>query len=169
MGVTIHFEGQLTSEQAYRELVQLVSSIAESEGWRTELIAPEEVTLLRVRDEKDWDYIGPVKGVALFLHNDCDPVRFEFDKDLYVQEFTKTQFAGPEYHLKVLNLLRTVRPLFRELKVHDEGEFWDTGDRAVLQDHFKAIEKMIADMLKEDPSARVKVRQPNGKIIDIIA
>jgi hypothetical protein len=168
MGVTIHFEGQLASEQAYRELVELASSVAKSEGWRTELIASDEVTLLRVRDEKDWYYTGPVKGIAVFLHDDCDPVRFEFDKDLYVQEFTKTQFAGPEYHLKVIDLLRTVQPLFGELKVDDEGEFWDTGDRSILQDHFKTIEKMIAARLKENSSARVKVKEPDGKIIDIM-
>ena len=95
MGVTVHFEGQLFSEQAFRQLVELVSSRARSAGWRTELIASDEVTLLRVRDERDWVYIGPVKGIAVFMHDDCDPARFEFDKDLYVQEFTKTQFAGP--------------------------------------------------------------------------
>ena len=33
---------------------------------------------------------------------------------------------------------------------------------------FKTIEKMIADMLKENLSARVKVKDPDGKIIDII-
>jgi hypothetical protein len=127
------------------------------------------VTLLRVRDEKDWDYTGPVKGVAVHLHEDCDPVRFEFDRDLYVQEFTKTQFAGAEYHLKVIDLLRTVQPLFQELKVDDEGEYWDTGDQAVLQDHLKTIDKIIEDELKKNPAARMKVREPDGKIIDLIS
>jgi hypothetical protein len=168
MGVTIHFEGQLISEGAYQDLVGLVSSIAEANGLRTEPIESAEVTLLRVRDERGCDYTGPVKGIVVFLHDDCDPLRLEFDKDLYVQEFTKTQFAGPEYHLKVIELLRTVQPLFRELMVDDEGEFWDTGDRTVLQYHFMTIEKMLADLLKENPSARVKVKEPNGKIIDII-
>jgi hypothetical protein len=115
MGVTIHYEGHLTNEAAYNDLLGLVSSIAEAKGWQTEAIASEKVTLLRVRDEKNWNYTGPVKGVAVLLHDDCDPVRFEFDKDLYVQEFTKTQFAGPEYHLKVIDLLRTVQPVFRDL------------------------------------------------------
>jgi len=168
MGVTIHFQGQLTSEAAYRDLVGLVASIAEAEGWRTEPIASREVTLLRVRDEKDWDYTGPVKGVAVDLHEDCDPVRFEFDKDLYAQEFTKTQFAGAEYHLKVIALLKAVQPFFRELKVDDEGEFWDTGNRAILQDHLNTIDKMIEDKLRENPTARVKVKEPDGKIIDLI-
>ncbi len=156
------------TKQPYKDLLRLVSGVADAEGWLTEAIAPCEATLLRVRDDKDWTYTGPVKGIAVLLHDDCEPVRFEFDKDLYVQEFTKTQFAGPEYHLKVIDLLRTVQPLFRQLTVEDEGEFWDTGDRGVLQDHFKTIQTMLAD-LKENPSARVRVKEPGGKIIDIIS
>jgi hypothetical protein len=46
MGVPIHYEGQLTSEAAHQDLVCLVSSIAEAEGWLTEPIASGEVTLL---------------------------------------------------------------------------------------------------------------------------
>jgi hypothetical protein len=39
MGVTIHFKGQLNDEAAYHGLVEFVSSIAETEGWRYEPIA----------------------------------------------------------------------------------------------------------------------------------
>ena len=81
MGVTIHFEGQLKNEAAYQDLVGLASSIAGAEGWPTEPIASGEVTLSRVRDEKDWDYTGPVKGIVIYLHEDCDPLRLEFDRD----------------------------------------------------------------------------------------
>jgi hypothetical protein len=168
MGVTIHFEGQLTNQAAFQNLVGLVSLLANHHGWQTEPIASDEVTLLRVRDEKEWDYTGPVKGITVYLHPDCDPVRFEFDRDLYMQEYTKTQFAGVECHLKVIYLLRTVQPLFRELKVDDEGEFWETGDLAILQDHLETVEKMINEMLKENPAARTKVKEPDGRIIDLI-
>jgi hypothetical protein len=65
MGVTIHFEGQLAS------------SIADAEGWQIETIASGDVTLPRVRDEKDWNYTGPVKGIVIYVHEDCDPVRLE--------------------------------------------------------------------------------------------
>ena len=44
-------------------------------------------TLTRVRDEQDWDYVGPVKGVVISTDEDCDHVRLEFDSDLYAQEF----------------------------------------------------------------------------------
>jgi hypothetical protein len=60
-----------------------------AEGWPIQPIASGEVTLSRVRDEKDWDYIGPVNGIVIYLHEDCDPVRLEFDRDLYIQEFIK--------------------------------------------------------------------------------
>jgi hypothetical protein len=168
MGVTIHFEGQLLDEKAYQELMAFVSSTAKVEVWRTEPIESKKVTLLRVRDEQDWDYTGPVKGIAVYLHEDCDPVRLEFDENLYLQEFTKTQFAGVDWHLKVVGLLKAIQSYFRELKVDDEGEFWDTGDRAILQDHLDTIDKIIEEKFRENPAASVKVKEPDGKIIDLI-
>src|SRR5882724_3021013 len=105
MGVTIHFEGQLFDESAFDALVPAVTTFAKERGWSTQQIECQEVTLLRVRDEEDWDYSGPTKGVVIYPNVDCDPVRLEFDKDLYVQEFTKTQFAGVQTHLQVLELL----------------------------------------------------------------
>ena len=168
MGVTIHFEGQLLDEEAYQKLMGFVSSTARAEGWQTEPIESREVTLLRVRNDQDWDYTGPVKGIALYLHEDCDPVRLEFDADLYLQEFTKTQFAGVDWHLKVIGLLKAIRPYFRELMVNDEGEFWDTGDRAILQDHFDTSREMIKKAFDENPGASMKVKAPDGKIIDLM-
>ena len=67
------------------------------QGWLTEPIESEQNSLLRVRNkEEEWNYVGPVSGIVLYPSEDYDPVRLEFDSDLYVQEFTKTQFAGPE-------------------------------------------------------------------------
>ena len=169
MGVTIHFEGQLTSEAAYQALVGLVSSIAEAKGWLTEPIASGEVTLLRVRDEEDWDYTGPVKGIVVYLHEDCDPVRLEFDRDLYLQEFTKTQFAGVQIHLDVLKLLKATQPLFRNLKVEDEGEWWETEDTHILTEHFSRSQKAIEAELRKTPSAQMKVKDPSGRIMDLIS
>ena len=78
MGVTIHFEGKLHSEAAYEDLIAAVTTIAKTQNWPTEAIVSAETTLLRVRDEQDWDYTGPVKGIEVHLHDDCDPVRLEF-------------------------------------------------------------------------------------------
>lgn len=93
----------------------------------TEHIESEEVTLPRIRDDKEWDYCVPIKRLVIYPHEDCDPIRLEFDRDLYIQEFTKTQFAGARIHLKVLELLSVIRPFFSEFSIEDEGEYWEKG------------------------------------------
>jgi hypothetical protein len=94
MGVTVHFEGRLKSEHAFARLLQRVAEIAKAKTWLTEMFEKSDATLLRVRNEENWDYKGPTRGITLYIHEDCDPLRLEFDEDLYIQEFVKTQFAG---------------------------------------------------------------------------
>jgi hypothetical protein len=167
MGVTIHFEGQLKNEVAYQQLLEEVSSIAKAEGWSSEAIESRVTTLSRVRDEQDWDYVGPVKGIVISIAEDCDPVRLEFDRDLYVQEFAKTQFAGVEAHLKVLELLKALRPFFHDLKV-DEGEYWETGNLRGLTEHMNRAQKAIEAELEKYSHGRMKVKTPSGRIMDLV-
>ena len=168
MGVTIHFEGQLKNEAAYQQLLEEVSSIANAEGWSSEAIESGITTLSRVRDEQGRDYVGPVKGIVISIAEDCDPVRLEFDSDLYVQEFTKTQFAGVQAHLKVLELLKALRPFFRDLRVEDEGEYWETGNLQGLTDHLNRAQKAIEAELEKYPNGQMKVKTPSGRIMDLV-
>ena len=82
MGVTVHFEGRLKNDAAFLGLVSRIEQIAREGTLLTEKFENQEVKLLRVRDEVEWDYVGPTKGIILYLHEDCDPVRLEFDRDL---------------------------------------------------------------------------------------
>ena len=85
MGVTVHFQGYLKGEEAFAALIRRVEETAKAKTWLTEKFENNEITLLRVRaNEEDWDYTGPTKGIILYLHEDCEPVRLEFDRDLYV-------------------------------------------------------------------------------------
>jgi hypothetical protein len=95
LGVTIHFEGQLLDDGAFSALIEAATTFAKENGWRSELFESPNVTLLRVRDEADWDYVGPVKGIQDFPHDDCDPIRLEFDRDLYIQQYTKPNSPVP--------------------------------------------------------------------------
>lgn len=169
MGVTIHFEGRLKSEAVYQDVVGLASSIARAKGWATRAIASDEVTLSRVRDERDWDYTGPVKGIVIYVHEDCDPLRLEFDCDLYVQEFVKTQFAGVEIHIDVLKLLKAIEPFFCQLNVDDEGEWWESEDTSILTEHFSRSQRVIEAELRKTPSAQMKVKTPEGRIMDLLS
>jgi hypothetical protein len=169
LGVTVHFEGKLRNEEAFAALVRRVGEIVAAETLLTEKFEKGEVTLLRVRaDEEEWDYIGPTKGVILYLHEDCEPVRLEFDRDLYVQEWVKIQFAGAPTHLELIKLLRDIQQFFENLKVADEGEYWETGNEAVLADHIRRCDEAIAELARASPSAQVKVREPNGRLTDLI-
>ncbi|MGZ4829415.1 MAG: hypothetical protein ACXV78_07195 [Candidatus Angelobacter sp.] len=168
MGVTIHFEGQLFNEAAFRALVETTRTFARENGWPTEPLRSRNAKLLRVRDEVDWNYDGPVKGIRVFPHDDCEPIRLEFDSYLYIQEYTKTQFAGATIHLRVLDLLALIQPFFSTFSVNDEGEYWETRDLTVLVEHMNRTQEVIEDILREDPSAAMKVKTPEGRIIDLI-
>jgi hypothetical protein len=168
LGVTVHFEGKLRSEKAFVDLLRRVEATAKTKTWLTEKFEISEVTLLRVRGDEEWDYKGPTKGVILYVHEDCDPVRLEFDRDLYLQEFVKTQFAGVPAHLELIALLRDLQKFFEGLKVEDEGEYWETNNEAVLMEHIRCCDEMIAEEARKNPSAQVKVRTPDGRLMDIL-
>jgi hypothetical protein len=102
------------------------------------------------------------------VHEDCEPLRLEFDRDLYVQEWVKTQFAGVPIHLEVIRLLRDLQQFFETFKVADEGEYWETANEAVLAAHIRSCNDAIADRRSEYPSAQIKVREPNGRLTDLI-
>jgi hypothetical protein len=98
MGVTIHFEGRVKGATAYSLLVDEIREFGASHAWPIEEIPRANRSLKRVRNEQNWDYSGPTFGILLSPDPNCDPLRFEFDNDFYIQEFVKTQFAGDSYN-----------------------------------------------------------------------
>ena len=169
MGVTIHFQGRVRDHAAMADMLQFARRFASEHGWLTDEINDANVKLLRVdENERDCDYTGPVTGVKLIPSNDCEPVKLEFDTDLYVQEWTKTQFAGAEIHLMVCDFLHAIEPYFEMLKVNDEAEYWDTGDIELLKKYLADCDRFIEEHLREHPTTKVKVKTPTGRIVDMI-
>ena len=123
----------------------------------------------RVRDEKDWDYSGITFGLELQPSESSDPLRFEFDEDFYVQEFIKTQFAGTDLHIEVIELFRLIKPYFDKLEIFDEGEFWETRDANRLIEHIENCDRALQKMLAENPKARGPVRLADGRIVDFMS
>jgi len=168
MGVTIHFEGKIRDDEAYQEICKLAHVFAEEKNWPIELIDEQEVTLNRVKNEEDWNYVGPVKGLVMQPHENSDPLRLEFDKDLYVQEYIKTQFAPTECHIAITTLLRNLTPFFENLEVIDEAEYFETGNKAQLQHHLDRCFEMLDEYLENSEKYYGPVRLENGRIIDIM-
>jgi len=51
--------------------------------------------------------------------------------------FTKTQWAGADVHLKVVQILKQLsEKYFSDFVVNDESDFWDHGDEKLLRERF---------------------------------
>jgi len=166
MGVTIHFEGRLNL-QNYLGLISLATNFAFANNMKYFLFEEENKTLERVEDEEDWDYIGPVKGIKIQPDIDCDPL-LEFDNNYYIQEYCKTQFTDIETNLKIVNFLKEIKPLFEPFTVFDEGEYWDTGDIDLLQQHIDSCFTAINEAKVENINLSGPFRLADGRIVDLM-
>lgn len=168
MGVTIHFEGKLKSSTLYNEIIETAKDFAVSNDLAFSIFEEENKILQRVRDEKDWDYDGPTKGILIQPDINSDPFNLEFDKDLYLQEFCKTQFADVSVHILIIELLRKIEPYFEVLRVEDEGEYWETKDITLLQEHLDNCFRAIDEAKQENKSLNGPFRLQNGRIVDLM-
>jgi hypothetical protein len=168
MGVTIHFQGRARNEAALAGLLATAEDFARAHGWGVASLDADNAVLTRVVDDVEADYEGPVRGVELHLHEWCEPVRLEFDDTLFVQDWTKTQFAPIEIHKAVSALLERLAPFFESLIVEDEGEFYGVGDDTALRRHIETLDMTIAEIAAEAPGRRCRVRLPSGRIADVV-
>lgn len=168
MGVTIHFEGQLSSSDNYDKVINVAKNFAEHNHWECFEFQEDYKLLERVKDEKDWNYEGSTKGLRLQPDLNCDPLILEFDEDLYVQEFCKTQFADTSIHILIISLLRQIQSYFDNLIVENEGEYWETSDTNLLKQHIDTCNRVSEEMKKENSKMSGPFRLQNGRIVDLM-
>jgi len=167
-GVTIHYEGTAASPEAVEKILAAVSAFARKNKWKIEDASAVKGRLQRVIDEKDKDYEGKITGVVIRVTDNCEPLHFQFGDDLFMQDYVKTQFAGADIHIQIVQLLESLRPLFKKIDVVDEGDYWDFHDKAVLEGHMAKIDSMIEDIKKKNPKAQGPLRMKSGRIADVI-
>jgi hypothetical protein len=168
MGVTIHFEGKLRSEDSFNKVIDAAKQFALSNGLTFSIFEEQDKPLQRVKDEKDWDYQGPTKGIVIQPDLNSDPLNLEFDKDLFVQEYCKTQFADITVHILAIDILRQIAPSFENLKVEDEGQYWETSDINILQKHIDNCFIAIDEAKQENAHLQGPFRLANGRIVDLM-
>ena len=166
MGVTIHFEGRLKNEASLEAVLAETRNFCDEHSWPYESINEPHVKLSRVRDEKDWDYEGPIRGIAVQPHENSEPLRLEFDEDLYIQEYTKTQFSPIEIHVELVKLLRRLQPHFEHFEIIDEGEFFETGDKETLDHHINRCFEVLDEYLIQEDKYYGPVRLASKRIVD---
>jgi hypothetical protein len=153
MGVTIHYAGQLRDERRLNEVLTAAETYARAHGWE----------FIRTHSDEN----SP-NGFVVCPHVDCEPLEIKFGARNRFRNWVKTQFAGPEIHIQVLEFLRVIKPILGRLGVSDEGEFWTTRDKDTLCWHINRINELIAEYVVENPSTRTKVKTPEGRIVDLI-
>jgi hypothetical protein len=168
MGVTIHFEGQLRSLTDYKEVINIARGFAEFNEMEFSFFEEANKLLERVKDDIDWDYQGQTKGIRIQPDDNSDPLILEFDKEGYIQEYCKTQFAEIKIHIKIINLLKQIEPFFENLIVYDEGEYWETGNAEILEEHFENCFKAIEEAKKENIKLSGPFRISDGRIVDLM-
>lgn len=168
MGVTIHFEGQLKGDSEFERVMEIAKDFAEDYQLPYSFFVENNKKLSRVKNEKDWDYDGPTRGIKIQPHVNSDPLWLEFDKDNYLQEYCKTQFAKTHTHLIIIELLKNIEPYFIELLVFDEGEFWDTENEDLLKTNFDNCFKAIDDAKQERKNVDGPFRMEDGRMIDLM-
>ena len=158
MGVTIHYRGRLNDIGALPSLIDEVKDIATTMGWPFTVLdddwsQPCTATLRAGAVQPTIDGNLGLKGIQIHPHEECEPLALFFDKDGYLRSpmtmllildgtlkadkasvFIKTQFAGPDVHVWVIGFLKYLKKRhIANLKVMDEGRYWETGDRAELE------------------------------------
>jgi hypothetical protein len=164
MGVTIHFEGRLKDVAAADRALAIASRFAVEAGWRSEPVNESEPIPCGAGDGN-----VPRLGLTLFPHEASEPLWLAFDGAGCVRQHIKTQYAPVTVHMKVVELLRLLAGEFESLDVDDEGEYWETSDRAILESRIDECAVALGEMLRQEPRARGPVRLPNGRIADYIS
>jgi len=67
------------------------------------------------------------------------------DKELLLYTISsKTQYAGPDVHMLIINLLKYLSgKYFINFKLSDEGQYWETGDEKILQENFSRYNALL--------------------------
>lgn len=154
MGVTIHFKGTLNDPAQQAAILEELSEIAAEIGWSSTEI------------EHDTPH---VKGLVIGPPKGSEPLSFLFDNqgktrnltELVTNEFeteppysfTKTQFAPVDVHITIIKLLKYLKKKYiTDLEVFDEGSYWETEDKQLLQEKIDFLNdkiNMIAELLSE--------------------
>jgi hypothetical protein len=168
MGVTVHFEGRLKTREDFEKVIVIGQIFAKRKNAEIMKLDSDRKILNRVKNGKEWDYQGEVKGIQFLPDNNSDPLALEFDSDFYIQEFCKTQFAGISVHIEIIQFLKDIEPRFEELIVVDEGEFWETSDLIILEKRFNDFFEAAELAVQKNPKLKGPFRLGNGRIVDLM-
>jgi len=172
MGVTIYYHGRLHTTNSLPQLTQELIFAAEELGWKYNLVDERILGTLEVGvcipdpDDEDLSYVHSeyrpiderLQGIVIWPPG-AESLHITFNRagDLvfymptpeegvyWLMEYQhcKTQFSDIETHIAVCNLLRLVEPHMAEWEVEDEGDYWQSGNRAQLEEKLAQLNAIM--------------------------
>ena len=163
MGITIHYKGKLNNPDLLNTFCDEIKDITKDMNWSFN-------TLDNNLNKPNSSYIDenghikghiPLKGLNLIIHPKAESLSFLFDKNgnlrnllmmTYKNEaelegsyiFVKTQFAPIEIHITIIKLLGYIKKKYiSNLEVIDEGNYWETRDKIILEEKLSFLNKNI--------------------------
>lgn len=154
MGLTVYYKGRFNPEASLEMLIRECLEFAKVFHWDYHIFE-REFPLIPFPHE----YNDNIYGIAI-SPPECEPLWFTFlsngkmsgpaqlqffgnsidPEDLFAlySLFTKTQSAGTEIHMLVIEIFRHVsKKYLLDFTMSDEGKYWETGNRHELDRIFK--------------------------------
>jgi len=194
MGVTIHYRGSLTDKKQIHSLIDELEDIAKSVNGSCMVIDEDWSKKPDAHFEHDSTGRATIqgncglKGVILDLHEKCESLQLCFnasglitsplDVALSAEEnyavspddwmFIKTQFAGPEVHVAVVELLRYLKGKYiHDLEVHDETGYWENKDFRAVEQQMSLINRGIESISNRLETVPIESKDDIVKQIEI--
>lgn len=161
MGLSFHYSGRFNPSASLQDLIDEVEDVARIHDWKYfifEKSFPKNSIGLKAYNDKLYGIcFSPPECEPVwlsFLSNGrmCSADSFQFyahstgkqeQQYLYMLS-TKTQFAGMQVHMIVIQLLKYLsKKYLLDFKVSDEGQYWETGDEIVLKNIFKTYTDLL--------------------------
>ncbi len=169
MGLTIYYKATFNPKASLPEMIEEVRDIAEIYKWDYHIFEKE----FPKKSLGKKTYNNNLYGILLHPHKKCETVSLSFlsngtlccpssiiqlqskdnkDKKIFPGHFTKTQYAGPDIHKIIIDLLRYLsKKYLKKFSLVDESKYWETNDEKLMRktfDEWNAMMDSFAHTLK---------------------
>jgi len=157
MGLAFHYSARIRDPQQLHLLTKEVADICDSLKWKYRIwedaiempatIAIDKrdtspllltgISFIPPESETVWLTFAPSGRIVSFMNLMAAEI-YTDQTELFYTASVKTQFAGPDSHIAILSLLKYLEKKYLvDLQMMDEGHYWETLDKAVLENRFK--------------------------------
>jgi citrate lyase gamma subunit len=138
MSVTIRYSVKLSSAATFEAVRQAVMQSAQASRWHVTRIEPADAEAAKASMQSAGG------GFVIEIDPACEHLHLLFDDQQHCEDAIKTQFAPPDCHVRVIQLLRALAVAGAEVKVDDDGGYWAGSDLDALEKARQAADANLA-------------------------